>query len=103
MSIGTRIRARRENLGFTQKELAARIDVTEQLISLWELDRRSPSAEKLADLSSILGVTTDYLIKGEETGVICNLELAIRSSDELKAEARDILLKVVSLFKQVRD
>ncbi len=68
MSIGTRIRARRESLGFTQKELAARIDVTEQLISLWELDRRSPSAEKLAELSNMLGVTTDYLIKGEETG-----------------------------------
>lgn len=103
MSLGTRIRAQRESLGFTQKELAARVDVTEQLVSLWELDRRSPSVEKLAELSNILGVTTDYLIKGEEAGVICNLELAIRSSDEITSEARDTLLKVVNLFKQVRD
>ncbi|HEY3375340.1 MAG TPA: helix-turn-helix transcriptional regulator [Candidatus Aquicultor sp.] len=103
MSIGSRIRTRREGLGFTQKELAARVDVTDQLISLWELDRRSPSAEKLADLSNTLGVTTDYLIKGEEAGVACNLELAIRSSDDLTTDARDTLLRVVSLFMRVRD
>jgi transcriptional regulator with XRE-family HTH domain len=103
MSLGTRIRARRENLGYTQKELGIKVNVTEQLISLWELDKRSPSVEKLAELSNILGVTTDYIIKGEGLGATCDLELSIRSNNSLTHEAKETLLKVANLFMKVKE
>ncbi|MBS3908437.1 MAG: helix-turn-helix transcriptional regulator [Actinobacteria bacterium] len=99
MSIDKRLRERRAALGLTQKELAKKVNVSEQLISLWELDRRSPSATKLAELSDALGITTDFLIKGMESELVCDIELAIRSSD-LSSEARDALLKVANLLKE---
>lgn len=99
MTIGQRIRTRREGLALTQKELAKKVDVSEQLVSLWELDRRSPSVGKLAELSGALGVTTDYLIKGEESNMICDLELAIRSSEDLSAEEKNALLMVAWVLK----
>lgn len=51
-TIGSNIRARREALGMTQRDLAKKLDTNEMAISRWELGKHRPSAEhevKLAD------------------------------------------------------
>ena len=42
-TVGSRIRLRRQELGMTQEELAARIDVHPATVRAWELDRNFPS------------------------------------------------------------
>jgi len=55
MSIGKRIRKRRQILKITQQELAKAIGVTPQHISAIEQDKRDPSLSSLARLAEELG------------------------------------------------
>ena len=62
--LGDRISALRRKAGWSQKELAARLGVSPSAVGMYEQDRREPSAEKLVELSSLLGVSLDYLLTG---------------------------------------
>jgi len=55
------IRLYREKLGLTQQELATRLNVTQGLISQWELGETFPGASKLPELAKLLGCTIDDL------------------------------------------
>ncbi len=68
MSFGEKLQRLRKAQGLSQEELAARLSVTRQTISKWELDQSTPELGLLAQISDIFGVTTDYLIKNEEGG-----------------------------------
>ena len=69
MSIGKRIRKRRQELKLTQEDLASALGLTPQHISGIEQDKRNPSLSSLAKLAEELGITVDYLVTGKE-GVI---------------------------------
>lgn len=62
MTIGDRIRNLRKNYGWTQQQLAEKIDVTKSAIGSYEQDRRKPSLEVLRKLADSFDVTTDYLV-----------------------------------------
>lgn len=55
------IRVYRESLGITQQELAARLNVTQGLVSQWERGETLPGASKLPELAKLLGCTIDEL------------------------------------------
>ena len=59
--LGDRISALRRKAGWSQKELAARLGVSPSAVGMYEQDRREPSAEKLVELSSLLGVSLHRL------------------------------------------
>ena len=65
MSFGEKLQKLRKAQGLSQEELAARLSVTRQTISKWELDQSTPELGLLAQISDIFSVTTDYLIKTE--------------------------------------
>lgn len=44
-TIGANIRARRETLGWTQRDLALKLDTDAMAVSRWECGRHRPSAE----------------------------------------------------------
>jgi len=56
-TLGDRIRARRMDLGLYQKDVAARIGVSEDTICYWENQRVMPSPESLTKLSRFLEST----------------------------------------------
>lgn len=62
--LGARIAALRREAGFSQAELAARLQVSPSALGMYEQGRREPSMEMLVKLSRELGVTTDYLLTG---------------------------------------
>lgn len=62
MSFGEKLQKLRKAQGLSQEELAARLNVTRQTISKWELDQSTPELGLLAQISDIFSVTTDYLI-----------------------------------------
>ena len=60
--VGQRIRAIREALGWTQGELATRLQRTQTAVSYWESGRRSLSLDDLVDAARVLGVATSELL-----------------------------------------
>ncbi|MBQ8606507.1 MAG: helix-turn-helix domain-containing protein [Clostridia bacterium] len=60
--LGEKLKSLRKENKISQEELAERLDVSRQSISLWENDQTLPSMEKIVALANIFGVTTDYLL-----------------------------------------
>lgn len=61
-SLGERIKSRRKELGLTQKELGAKILLTEFNISKYERDYSKPDIDTLSKLSEALDCSVDYLV-----------------------------------------
>lgn len=66
-NIGNKITKRRKKLKMTQNALADKLFVTHQAVSKWENGKSIPSIEILYDLTTILDVSIDYLLKDAET------------------------------------
>ena len=58
------IKLRKKN-GWSQEELAEKMNVSRQAVSKWESAQTIPDLEKILQLSALFGVTTDYLLKDE--------------------------------------
>ena len=58
------IRLRKKN-GWSQEELAEKMNVSRQAVSKWESAQTIPDLEKILQLGVLFGVTTDYLLKDE--------------------------------------
>ena len=58
------IRLRKKN-GWSQEELAEKVQVSRQAVSKWEGAQTVPDLEKILALGRLFGVTTDYLLKDE--------------------------------------
>lgn len=58
----TKIQALRKGRGLTQEQLAARLGVSRQAVSRWELDETLPDTQNLLPLKEALGVSIDTLL-----------------------------------------
>lgn len=68
MTLGEKLQRLRKARGMSQEELAARMGVSRQAVSRWELNIALPDTENVVRLSELFGVTTDYLLKQQEAG-----------------------------------
>ena len=66
IDIGRMIESLRKERGWTQGELAARVDCTRQLISNYERGHRRPSYEMLEALSDAFNVPIGFLVTPDE-------------------------------------
>jgi transcriptional regulator with XRE-family HTH domain len=64
--IGERLRAQRESLGISLRELARRIEVSPSLVSQIERDRVTPSVQTLYALATALGLTMGEVFADDE-------------------------------------
>jgi transcriptional regulator with XRE-family HTH domain len=68
MNIADRIQSLRKSKGISQEELADAIGVSRQAVSKWESEQSIPEIDKVIIMSDFFEVTTDYILKGIETG-----------------------------------
>lgn len=61
-SLGEKLYRLRKQAGYSQEELAYKVDVTRQTVSLWESNSLIPKADKLKMLCEIFNVSSDYLL-----------------------------------------
>ena len=66
MKLNEKIAWYRREKKLSQEELAARVGVSRQAVSKWELGEASPDIGKLLALAKAFGVTTDHLLNEEE-------------------------------------
>lgn len=64
--LGVRIRGLREKQGLTQSQVAHSVMLSAQAVSKWERGENAPDISVLVDLARLLGVSTDFLLTGEE-------------------------------------
>lgn len=64
--IGQFICEQRKNKKMTQKELAAKLSITDKAVSKWERGLSCPDISLLNPLAEILGITTSELLNGEK-------------------------------------
>lgn len=69
ISFGNTLSKLRKKNGFTQLQLAEKLNVSDKTVSKWENGGGYPEITILPLLSEIFGVSIDYLFKGETSGI----------------------------------
>lgn len=83
----TRLKELRKEKNYTQKELAARLNLSSNSICEWEKGRCEPSIDILKQLSLIFNVSVDYIIGvSEDDGFI-----SFNASNEFSSEERQLV------------
>lgn len=65
MILSEKILSLRKKNGWSQEELAEKLNVTRQSVSKWESAASIPDIGKILELAQIFDVTTDYLLKDD--------------------------------------
>ena len=84
---GQRIRKLRQDIGISMENMAAKLDVTTNYLGKIERGMRSPSLGFVIRLSRILGISTDYLLMGEQEEEKSINEMALSLAKQLMAFA----------------
>lgn len=68
--IGAQILKYRKAANMNQEEFGAKIGVSRQAVSKWELDKAYPDLDKLVDICAVFDITLDELVYGRTMTVI---------------------------------
>ncbi|MCM1027322.1 MAG: helix-turn-helix transcriptional regulator [Roseburia sp.] len=65
MILAEKIMQLRKKNGWSQEELAEKLNISRQSVSKWESGASIPDLDRIVALSGLFGVSTDYLLKDE--------------------------------------
>ncbi len=88
-TVGNRIRTRREELGWTQDDLARKASISKSFLSDLENGKRNVGADKLLDIARALSLSMDYLMKGKDGEVSESASTEVQIPTALAEFARD--------------
>lgn len=95
MKLSEKIVLLRKQKGWSQEELAAQMEVSRQSVSKWESGTSVPDIDKIILLSSIFGITTDYLLKEDDEFIhseeSLNIQKAVQKRRVTRQEAEEFL------------
>ena len=86
-SLAFRLAEARKNSGLTQEQVAENLHITTQSVSSWECGNSIPDTEKLPEIATLYGITTDWLLSGKLPAAEI-LEVTSNLSDRLFSESR---------------
>ena len=104
MEIGDKIRAARKRAGFTQKELAGKVEVTTRCIQYYESNIRKPqTTEMIIKLAAALGEDVNYFLSDRELEIMRENEMFLGEAESKygksgKAQAKQIIENAQALF-----
>ena len=79
-----KLKALRVQYGFSQKQVAEKINVSPSIVSGYETGERTPSTENLLSLAYLYNVSTDYLLGKQATVPNAMLDIS-KLTDKQKA------------------
>lgn len=68
--LGVRINELRRAMGWSQVQLAEKLNISKQTVSNWENENIQPSIEMLIRVATLFQVSTDYLLGLDNTQTI---------------------------------
>lgn len=94
MTLAEKIMSLRKKQGWSQEELAERLNVSRQSVSKWEGEQSVPDITKIIQMSEIFNVSTDYLLKEdkmeENTYRMHTENIPVESEENITASAKGI-------------
>ncbi len=97
--LGDNIRKYRKINNMSQDELAEKLEVTRQSISLWETGQTQPSLDSIIALSKLFNVSTDELLKEDEAKPsFSNLSGSGQMNGKQPKRKKPLLLLVIGLI-----
>jgi len=98
-AFGSRVKDLRKKKGWSQRQLATKIDVRFPQLNKYEAGLHVPPLEKLALLSEALDTTVDYLVTGDrsEERPLHNLRLLERfkALQDFEADDQEVVIKLI--------
>ena len=98
-AFGRRIKQLRKQKKWTQKELAAKIDMRFAQLNKYECGLHVPPLDKIIQLAEVFDTTVDYLLTGghSEERPLHNIRLLERfqALEEFRAEDQDTIIKLI--------
>ena len=88
-SFGQRFQRLRKAKGFTQEQIAERVNISYQAVSKWENDITSPDISILGELANILEVTVDELLGRVDPNKVTLVE------EPQRKELKNMILKII--------
>ena len=88
-TFGQRFARLRKSKGYTQEQIADKVNISYQAVSKWENDISSPDLSILGELANILGVTIDELL-----GRVDPNEVKLVDKTERK-DLKNMVLKII--------
>lgn len=105
--LNKQIESLRRKMGWSQVELAKRLNISPSAVGMYEQGRREPSIEVLIALSQTFEVTIDYLITGNHrfSQITVPEEITVEALSVLKNLSREelIVLLAAHLMAQQTD
>ncbi len=96
VELGRRIWQLRTERNWSQRELARRIGASSKsMISYYELGERFPSYETLLRIADVFSVSTDFLLRGEDT----DIRIKTGSLTGLQIEALKVIIESMTNAK----
>ncbi len=99
MILSEKLYTLRTKAGLSQEELAERLNVSRQSVSKWESGSSIPTIDKILELSSVYGVSTDYLLKDELEGLPNEVVPDLYQSDEPRELSLETATEYLSLLR----
>lgn len=94
MILAEKIIKLRKEQGWSQEELASRLNISRQSVSKWESMASVPELDKIIMLSELFGVSTDYLLKDDADDENVN----VADLDNVPDNTRKISLNEANAF-----
>ena len=83
MTIGTRLQTLRKERHLTQSDVAKALGISQQSYGRWETDKVKPSPDKLTQIATYFGVSTDYLLNSDTDDIdLSEVELLFRTTSK---------------------
>lgn len=90
---GDIIKELRKEWGITQSDLAKIVNVTQDSISLWEMNKRVPDTQYIILLADYFNVTVDYILgRSDDFG-----NVVVSENNEITPEEKELLTLFRSL------
>jgi len=100
ISIGQRIRLRRESLGYSREKLSELADVNDKYLYEIEVGRKGLSLQKAHNISLALGISLDFIVNGErEVNMYSGILNLLDGLDETEIFKTEKIIKLIISFK----
>ena len=89
MNFSDKLQILRKNKGLTQEDLADKLNISRAAVAKWEAGQSYPDIMNLIQLSEMMNVTVDYLVKDQSCNVapVCGERTDLEEMMEFRLEA----------------
>lgn len=87
MQFSNTLKNRRNELHITQQQLADNLFVTRQTISRWENNLSYPNLDTLVEISDLLNLSLDELLRGDNNNMVDKISKDVRTKNTYKKYA----------------